>query len=162
MPMHELETVIAIPPLPFRGGAVDKEAHQKNLRFLIQRNFLDGGRRRAIGIAGTSLVHHIDRDTLVEVMRITGETVGQEAVVLAGLLASPPSEARKVVEQCMKLRRPPDYFLIMPVPGVCNPEGVVEGLDGLTRAFAQFGARFLVYMRSSDLLEAYVGLLCSS
>ena len=163
MPMHELETVIAIPPLPFRAGAVDKEAHQKNLRFLIQRNFLDGGRRRVIGIAGTSLVHHIDRDTLVEVMRVTGETAAQDAVVLAGLLATPPVEARKVVERCMKLRRPPDYFLIMPVPGVCNPEGLVAELDVLTHACAdQFGARFVLYMRSSDLLDAYAGLLCSS
>jgi len=63
----------------------------------------------------------------------------------------------------MKLRRPPDYFLIMPVPGVCNPEGLVAELDVLTRACAdQFGARFVLYMRSSDLLDAYAGLLCSS
>src|SRR5437773_12550479 len=104
MPMHELETVIAIPPLPFRAGAVDKEAHQKNLRFLIQRNFLDGGRRRVIGIAGTSLVHHIDRDTLVEVMRDTGETAAQDAVVLAGVLAATPGEACKVGERSMQIR----------------------------------------------------------
>src|SRR5438094_2132774 len=156
MPMHELETVIAIPPLPFRAGAVDKEAHQKNLRFLIQRNFLDGGRRRVIGIAGTSLVHHIDRDTLVEVMRVTGETAAQDAVVLAGLVATPPAGARKVVQRGMKLRRPPDYFLIMPVPGVCNPEGLVAELGVLNRACAdQFAARFVLYMRARDLLDPY-------
>src|SRR5436309_2948832 len=134
MPMHELETVIAIPPLPFRAGAVDKEAHQKNLRFLIQRNFLDGGRRRVIGIAGTSLVHHIDRDTLVEVMRVTGETAGQDAVVLAGLLATPPAEARKVVERCRKMRRPPASLRILPIPGVCNSEGPFAELDVLSSA----------------------------
>ena len=39
--MHELETVIAIPPLPFRAGIVDREAHRKNMRYLVEKNFLD-------------------------------------------------------------------------------------------------------------------------
>src|SRR5439155_22480787 len=111
MPMHELETVIAIPPLPFRAGAVDKEAHQKNLRFLIQRNFLGGGRRRVIGIAGTSLVHHIDRDTLVEVMRVTGGTAAQDAVVLAGLRGTPLAGGRTGGGRSMEDRSWPECFV---------------------------------------------------
>ena len=47
------------------------------------------GRRRAIGIAGTSLVHHLDESTLVDVMDISGQAVGQDAILIAGLVATP-------------------------------------------------------------------------
>src|SRR4029453_13646087 len=92
--MHELETVIAIPPLPFRAGIVDREAHRKNMRSLVEKNFLNDGRRRAIGIAGTSLVHHLDESGLVDVMDASGQAVGQDALLIAGLVAPPLATAR--------------------------------------------------------------------
>lgn len=161
--MDELETVIAIPPLPFRGGALDREAHRKNMRYLVERNFLSGGRRRAIGIAGTSLVHHLDEDTLIEVLGTTGQAIRGEAILIAGLVATPPSAARRFVERCMKLDRPPDYFLLMPIPGVCNPEGIAAEFSALSsEAGERYGARFLLYLRSSDLINSYARLLSSS
>lgn len=161
--MDELQTVIAIPPLAFRGGAVDKKAHRKNMRYLVERNFLSDQRRRAIGIAGTSLVHHVGEDTLVEVLRVTGEAIGREAVIIAGLVATPPAEARGFVKRCTKLKRPPDYFLLMPIPGVCNPEGIAAEFSALTGdAGRRYGARFLLYVRSSDLIKAYAQVMSDS
>jgi len=160
---EDLETVIAIPPLPFRGGVFDREAPRKNVRYLIHRNFMAGRRRRAIGIAGTSLVHHVREEDLLEVMRVTGEAAGQEAVIIAGLVATPPPRARLFLQQCMNLDRPPDYFLLMPIPGVCNPDGIESEFTALARDFGdRSGARFILYMRSSDLLDAYIRTIASS
>jgi dihydrodipicolinate synthase/N-acetylneuraminate lyase len=161
--MHELETVIAIPPLPFRAGAVDREAHRKNMRYLVEKNFLNDGRRRAIGIAGTSLVHHLDEGSLVDVMDVSGQAIGQDAVLIAGLIATPLATARRCIERCLKLKRPPDYFLLMPIPGVCNPDGIASEFESLASdCGSRYGARFLLYMRSSDLIEAYANLISSS
>ena len=161
--MHELETVIAIPPLPFRAGTVDRAAHQKNMRYLVEKNFLKDGRRRAIGIAGTSLVHHLDESTLVDIMDISGEALGQDAILIAGLVATPLAPARRCIEQCVKLKRPPDYFLLMPIPGVCNPDGIASEFETLANdCGSRYGARFMLYMRSSDLIGAYARLISSS
>lgn len=133
------------------------------MRYLVERNFLRDGRRRAIGIAGTSLVHHLDSDTWLEAMEVTGRTVGRDAVVIAGLLPTPPSAAYGLVERSMKFDRPPDYFLLMPIPGVCNPTGIASELASLAKSCGEnYGARFLLYMRSSDLLRPYAALLARS
>jgi dihydrodipicolinate synthase/N-acetylneuraminate lyase len=159
----ELETVIAIPPLPFRNGIFDGEAHRKNVRYLIERNFMEGGRKRAIGIAGTSLVHHVDQPTLLEVIRVTGEAAGRDAVIIAGLVATPLSAGRAFLQQCMKMARPPEYFLLMPIPGVCNPDGIAAEFTALARDSGErLGARFMLYMRSSDLAGAYARVLADS
>ena len=161
--VDQLETVIAIPPLPFRAGNFDAEAHRKNMRFLVERNFLDGGRRRAIGIAGTSLIHHVDEDTLVEAVRIAGEVAGQEAIVIAGLVATPPAAARRYVRRCLGLRRAPDFVLLMPIPGVCNAAGIGREFLALARECGERdGARFLLYMRDATLIQIYASLLMSS
>lgn len=142
---------------------MDLKAHEKNLRYLVKRNFLAPGRRRAIGIAGTSLVHHLDRDTLVEVMEVSGQTVGEQALLVAGLVPTPRPEALRLVERCTKLSRPPDFFLVMPVPGVCNPEGIRAELASFTvDCSVRFGARFLLYLRSRALVPAYARLAAES
>src|SRR5207249_8089226 len=61
------------------------------------------------------------------------------------------------------LDRPPDYFLLMPIPGVCNPDGIESEFTALARDFGdRSGARFILYMRSSDLLDAYIRTIASS
>lgn len=158
--LEELDTVIAIPPIPFRQGSVDETAHCKNLDYLLERNFLDRGRRRAIGIAGTSLVHHIETERLLSLLDVTGRVAGERAIVIAGVVATPPSPARKFIQTAMKLRRPPDYFLLMPIPGVCNPQGLRDELARLARECGdEYGAQFLLYLRSSGLAEAYARLV---
>jgi dihydrodipicolinate synthase/N-acetylneuraminate lyase len=138
-------------------------AHRKNIRYLIDRNFLEGGKRRAIGIAGTSLVHHLDSEEWLEAMEVTGKAALDNAIVIAGLVATPPAAARLLVERCMELERPPDYFLLMPIPGVCNPAGIASEFEALARRCGEsHGARFILYMRSSDLLNAYADLLRKS
>jgi len=161
--MDELETIIAIPPLPFRAGSFDRDAHHKNMRYLVERNFLKNGRRRAIGIAGTSLVHHVDDSTLLDSVQIAGAAAGQNAILIAGLVATPPASARQFVQRCMALTRPPDYILLMPIPGVCNPDGIKAEFGALAQDCGErFGARFLLYMRSSDLMTAFADLLSTS
>jgi len=159
----ELETVIAIPPLPFRAGVFDGAAHAKNVRFLVERSFLDQGRRRAIGIAGTSLIHHVDEDTLVESVRIAGEAMGESAILMAGLVATPPAAARRFVRRCLGLRRVPDFFLLMPIPGVCNAAGIGAEFLALARECGEReGARFLLYMRDAAWVQTYASLLQAS
>jgi dihydrodipicolinate synthase/N-acetylneuraminate lyase len=124
---------------------------------------MEGGRKRAIGIAGTSLVHHVDQPALLEAIRVTGEAAGREAVIIAGLVATPLSAARAFLRQCMELARPPEYFLLMPIPGVCNPEGIAAEFTALARDSGErFGARFILYMRSSDLASVYAQVLADS
>ena len=68
-----LSAVTSIPVVPFRGGKIDYNAHAKNVRYLLDNNHLNGEIRRVIGIAGTSLIHHVSRDDQVELMRCTAE-----------------------------------------------------------------------------------------
>ncbi len=159
----ELETVIAIPPIPFQSGIVNQKAHRKNVCYLLENNFLDEGRRRAIGVAGTSLIHHIDETTLSQLVNLTGQVVRDRALVIAGLVATPPDSAKRFIERCMDFPRPPDFFLLMPIPGVCNPEGIRAEFSRLTSEGGEScGARFLLYLRSSSLIGAYTRLAATS
>ena len=158
-PLAELDTVTVLMPLPFRGGTLDRQAHAKNVGYLLENCFLDGGRRRVIGIGGTSLIHHLDRATLFELVQSTSHLVGGDALFMAGVIPTPISEARQFIEDCLSLERPPDYFLLMPIPGLCNPEGIEAELSAFTQYFAQTGAgRFILYLRTSRLNGAYAKL----
>src|SRR5262245_24622470 len=121
-----LDTVIAIPIVPYRDGRIDMDGHRKNIDYLLQANDLDGGRRRAISIAGTSLLHHIDHEDQVRLMDQTGQQCGDKAIVIAGLVPNPIEAAARLVEEQAALWRPPDAFLLMPLSGVAHPEGVYE------------------------------------
>ncbi|HJN28420.1 MAG TPA: hypothetical protein QF604_10935, partial [Candidatus Latescibacteria bacterium] len=58
--LDALDTVISIPPVPFTAeGSIDYDGHGKNIDYLLSTNELEGGRRRVLSVAGTSLIHHI-------------------------------------------------------------------------------------------------------
>ena len=59
--LEALDSVTAIPIIPFDDGQIDYAGHAKNIDYLMQNNYLDGNRKRVVAIAGTSLVHHLDR-----------------------------------------------------------------------------------------------------
>jgi dihydrodipicolinate synthase/N-acetylneuraminate lyase len=159
LPFTELDTVTVLLPMPFRGGRLDGRAHARNLDYLLENCFLDEGRRRVIGIGGTSLIHHLDQRTLLELTRSTGRRLGAEALFMAGVIPTPPSEARRFIQECLSLERPPDYFLLMPIPGLCNPEGVEAELSDLSEFFQDRGAgRFVLYLRTGRLNAAYARL----
>ncbi len=107
-PFAEFDTVTVLMPMPFRGGRLDGRAHAGNLDYLLGNCFLDQGRRRVIGIGGTSLIHHLDRETLLELVRSTGRQLGSEALFMAGVIPTPPSEARRFIQECLDLEKPPD------------------------------------------------------
>ncbi len=158
-PFDELDTVTVLMPMPFRGGLLDRRAHARNVDYLLGNCFLDEGRRRVVGIGGTSLIHHLDRSTLLELVRSTGRQLGDEALFMAGVIPTPPSDARRFIQDCLSLERPPDYFLLMPIPGLCNPEGVEVELAALSEYFQQRGAgRFVLYLRTARLNGAYAKL----
>lgn len=158
-PFDELDTVTVLMPMPFRGGRLDERAHAGNVDYLLGNCFLDDGRRRVIGIGGTSLIHHLDRETLLELVRSTGRQLGSEALFMAGVIPTPPSEARRFIQECLDLKRPPDYFLLMPIPGLFNPEGVEAELSTLSEFFEKRGAgRFVLYLRTGRLNAAYARL----
>ncbi|HUV14768.1 MAG TPA: dihydrodipicolinate synthase family protein [Acidobacteriota bacterium] len=156
----ELETVIAIPPIPFRGGKVAWSAHEKNIDFLIRHNFLSGNRKRAIALGGTSLIHHVTSDEYLKIVDLTGQVTEEKAVFIAGLLPSPASEALVELEKMMNLRRPPDFLLLMPIAGVVNPEGIRRDLGRfIEESSDRFGTRSLVYLRQRSLLDISAQLL---
>ena len=158
-PFAELDTVTVLMPMPFRGGRLDGRAHARNLDYLLGNCFLDEGRRRVIGIGGTSLIHHLDRETLLELVQSTGRRLGSEALFMAGVIPTPPSDARRFIQECLDQERPPDYFLLMPIPGLCNPEGVEAELSALSECFEKQGAgRFVLYLRTGRLNGAYARL----
>ena len=158
-PFAELDTVTVLMPLPFQGGQVNKKAHVKNLDYLLNNNFLDDGRQRVIGIGGTSLIHHLDWDSLFEVVKSTSQIIGNQALLMAGVIPTPISQAKAFIEQCLQLKRCPDYFLLMPVPGLNNPDGIEIELRALTEGFGKkYGARFVLYLRNSYLKTAYTKL----
>ena len=67
-----LYSVTTIPVIPFRDGKIDYAAHAKNIRYLMENNYLSDNRPRVICIAGTSLIDHVsyeDRNKLVEARR---------------------------------------------------------------------------------------------
>ena len=57
--LDALNSVTAIPIIPFKGDKIDYTGHAKNVDYLMRNNYLDEGRQRVIAIAGTSLIHHI-------------------------------------------------------------------------------------------------------
>ena len=62
----DLNTPVAFVPIPFRGGRADLRAQAKAVRYLIENNFLDSGVRRAVANGGSSLVHHLSAEELLE------------------------------------------------------------------------------------------------
>jgi dihydrodipicolinate synthase/N-acetylneuraminate lyase len=154
-PLDLWNTVAAFPLVPFRHGKLDLEGYAKNLRYLMSHNWLDGGRKRVIAFGGSSLIHHIDTQDQFELMRLASEAAGDRSLLLSGIVPNPLGAAAHLIERQSLFARPPDAYLILPVNGVANPEGIYRTLKHFCDDMAgRFGARFLLYLRNSNQREA--------
>ena len=161
--LDALNSVTSIPVIPFRGGQIDYEAHAKNINYLMENNYLDGGRRRVIGIAGTSLIHHISADDQVRLMGFTGEQMGNRGLLMSGIAPNPVSDAERLIEREAALEYPPDVYLVMPLTGVGNAEGIFAYyMDFAERLGRSCGARLLYYLRNQAELDIAVRLMNES
>ncbi|MDD9957215.1 MAG: dihydrodipicolinate synthase family protein [Anaerolineaceae bacterium] len=161
--LDALDSVNSIPLIPFDGGRIDCDGHARNVDYLMGNNHLSGGRPRVIGLAGTSLVHHIRPEEHLRLVDITGRQMGAGGLLLAALVPNPLSQAGDFVDQLMDLSRPPDVFLIMPLTGTFSPEGLYGQLLEFTVCYGErHGARFLYYYRSARDRDAILRLLKDS
>lgn len=158
-----LDSVTAIPIVPFRGGAIDLGGHRRNIRYLMENNHLDGNRKRVIGIAGTSLIHHFSFEEQMRVIAATGEEMGEDGFLMSGIVPNPLSQAEELVRGQSALPRPPDIYLIMPLTGVADPEATYDDYMAFAeRLGTDCGARFLLYMRSADYVNPIIRLVKDS
>ena len=158
-----LNSVTAIPIVPFEGGAIDLEGHRKNIRYLMENNHLDGGRKRVTGIAGTSLIHHFSVEDQMRLIRATGEEMGDDGFLMSGIVPNPLTQAEELVRRQSALPRPPDVYLLMPLTGVADHEATYgDYMAFAERLGAGCGARFLMYMRSADYVNPIIRLVRDS
>ncbi len=158
-----LDSVTAIPIVPYRGGVIDLDGHRRNVRYLMENNHLDGSRKRVIGIAGTSLIHHFSFEDQMRVIAATGEEMGGGGFLMSGIVPNPLSQAEELVRRQAALPRPPDVYLIMPLTGVADHEATYEDYMAFAdRLGADCGARFLLYMRSADYVNPIIRLVKDS
>jgi dihydrodipicolinate synthase/N-acetylneuraminate lyase len=155
--VDSLNSVTSIPVVPFRKGTIDYDAHAKNIRYLMDNNHLEGERRRVIGIAGTSLIHHIGREEQVRLMGFTGEQMGGKGVLMSGIAPNPIADAEELIRREASLPVPPDCYLVMPLTGIFR-----NHLDMAERLGRETGARFLYYLRNKAERETAVRLLNES
>ena len=161
--LDALDTVISIPIVPFRAGRIDYEAHGKNIDYLLGTKALEGDRERVISIAGTSLVHHIDTDEQLNLMEYTAARVAGRGIFISGVAPNPLADAERLIAAQCRLANPPDAFLLMPLTGVADPQGIYHGYMALAeRLGGDHGARFLYYLRQSNQAPAAVRLVNDS
>ena len=161
--LDALNSVTAIPIIPFKDGKVDDTGHAKNIDYLMHNNYLDEGRRRVIAIAGTSLIHHISETEQLRLIDKTGQQIGDAGIFISGIVPNPIRQAGQLIEAQSELQRPPDAYLLMPLTGVSNPEGVYQQyMEFGERYGTACGARFLYYFRQKRDLSAVIRLLNDS
>jgi dihydrodipicolinate synthase/N-acetylneuraminate lyase len=161
--LEALNSVTAIPIIPFKGDEVDYAGHAKNIDYLMRHNYLSDNRPRVIAIAGTSLVHHVSFDDQVRLMDVTGRRMGEHGILMSGIVPNPIGMAGALIEAQAKLERPPDVYLIMPVSGIANPQGIYEQYMKLAEKYGRaYNARFLYYFRQASECEAVVRLIHDS
>ena len=145
-----LDSVTTIPLIPFRNGQIDYDAHRKNIHYLMTNNHLDNGRPRVICIAGTSLIHHVGNEEQNELIKITGEMMQGEGILMSAIVPNPVSNVEALISSQTSLQRPPDVYLIMPLGGVYSSDGLYEGMMQLGKDYGKkYDARFLYYHRNS-------------
>ena len=160
--LQDLNSVIAIPVVPFRDGVVDRDGHQRNVAYLMRRNHLEDNRPRVVSVAGTSLLHHLSCEEQVQIFDDTGQVMEDEGILMTAVIPNPLADVRAVLERHLALPRIPDVILIMPLAGTFSPEGLHEGLMALGEEFGPLGARFLYYLRASRDMGAVLRLLADS
>ena len=158
-----LDSVTAIPVVPYRGGVIELDGHRKNGRYLMENNHLEGNRKRVIGIAGTSLIHPFSFEAQMRVIAATGEEMGDDGFLMSGIVPNPLSQAEELVRRQSALPRPPDVYLVMPLTGVADHEATYDDYMAFAeRLGASCGARFLLYMRSKDYVNPIIRLVRDS
>jgi dihydrodipicolinate synthase/N-acetylneuraminate lyase len=158
-----LDSVTAIPIIPFNGAKVDYAGHAKNIDYLMQNNYLSDNRPRVIAIAGTSLIHHVSFEDQLRLMDVTGRQMGRDGVLISGIVPNPIADAGALIEAQAKLERPPDAYLIMPLTGVSNPLGIYEEYMKFAEKYGRaYNARFLYYFRQQQDCDAVIRLLNDS
>lgn len=161
--LEALNSVTAIPIVPFEGGHVDYPGHAKNIDYLMRNNYLDEGRQRVIAIAGTSLIHHISEEEQLPLIDQTGQQMGNDGILMSGIVPNPIYQAGQRIAAQSELQRPPDVYLLMPLTGISSPEGIYQQyMEFGERYGTHFGARFLYYFRQKRDLEAVIRLLNDS
>jgi dihydrodipicolinate synthase/N-acetylneuraminate lyase len=161
--LEALNSVTSIPVVPFRSGKVDYDAHAKNICYLMDNNHLDGDRRRVIGVAGTSLIHHIGHAEQLRLIGSTGEQMAGRGVLMAGIAPNPIADAEDLIRKEAALPVPPDCYLVMPLSGVGNAEGIFQYYMSMAeRLGRETGARLLYYLRNKTEREMAVRLLNES
>lgn len=158
-----LNSVTAIPIIPFKGNKIDYVGHAKNIGYLMTNNYLDEGRKRVIAIAGTSLIHHIAETQQLRLIDKTGQQMGADGILISGIVPNPIQQAGQLIEAQSELNRPPDAYLLMPLAGISNPKGIYEEYMKFADHYgSRCNARFLYYFRQKRDLEAVVRLLNDS
>ncbi len=158
-----LNSVTAIPVIPFKENKIDYVGHAKNIDYLMNNNYLDEGRKRVIAIAGTSLIHHISETQQLRLIDRTGQQMGSDGVLISGIVPNPINQAGQLIEAQSELNRPPDAYLLMPLTGISSPEGVYEHFMKFAEHYGNTcNARFLYYFRQKRDLDAVIRLLKDS
>ncbi len=158
-----LDSVISIPIIPFEDGKIDYEGHAKNIAYLMSNNYLDGGRKRVIAVAGTSLIHHIDAEDQIRLMELTGQQMGGEGVLMSGVVPNPIGSAGRIIEAQSKLAYPPDVYLLMPLSGIGNAAGLYQQYMEFGEHYGtECNARFLYYLRQKSERDTAVRLINDS
>jgi len=161
--LEALNSVTAIPIVPFEKGHVDFPGHAKNIDYLMHNNYLDEGRQRVIAIAGTSLIHHISEPEQLALINQTGQQMGADGILMSGIVPNPVHQAGQCIVAQSKLQRPPDVYLLMPLTGISSPEGIYEQYMAFGERYGtHFGARFLYYFRQKRDMAAVIRLLNDS
>ena len=133
--LDALDSAITIPIIPFKEGTIDYDGHAQNIEYLMKNNRLEGGRKRVISVAGTSLIHHIEPEEQTRLFDITGQVMGDDGVLMSAVVPYPTRTAGQLIEEQAKLQRPPDVTLIMPLGGTYSTEGydlgaiMAKGID---------------------------------
>lgn len=158
-----LYSVTAIPIVPYRNGQIDYDGHAKNVRYLMRNNTLDNGRKRIIAIAGTSLIHHFTPEEQLRLMDRTGREMEGDGLLMSGIVPNPIATAEALIRAQAQLPRPPDVYLIMPLTGVADPDGIYTTyLQMGERLGREFGTRFLLYMRIKSHRDTIIRLINDS
>ena len=164
--LEDLNSVTAIPIIPFKNGKIDYTGHAKNVDYLMRNNYLDQGRKRVIAIAGTSLIHHISETEQLRLIDKTGQQIGDDGILMSGIVPNPIRQAGQLIEAQSELQRPPDVYLLMPLTGVSNPEGIYEEYMNSVRRMALLVVRVfsIISVRNaiSPPLSAYSTILRTS
>lgn len=161
--LDALNSVTAIPIIPFKENKIDYVGHAKNIDYLMTNNYLDDGRKRIIAIAGTSLIHHIAETQQLRLIEKTGQQMGDDGILVSGIVPNPIRQAGQLIEAQSELNRPPDAFLLMPLTGISNPEGIYEEyMKFADNHGSRCDARFIYYFRQKRDLEAVIRLLNDS